>query len=130
MVLRVILAVALAIGIVQILVDRTVWNIGLGGGLPDDVTGWQMFGTATFVTLLLLIFGPQPRLATKWAWFWLSIAVPPLWLAFVLFEPVPLWIKHPLPPAPSRLTGGWAFLLSLVGGALVAWLLPGYANLF
>ena len=106
MVLRVILAVALAIGIVQILVDRTVWNIGLGGGLPDDVTGWQMFGTATFVTLLLLIFGPQPRLATKWAWFWLSIAVPPLWLAFVLFEPVPLWIKHPLPPAPSRLTGG------------------------
>jgi len=131
-VLRIVLAVALGIGIAQVLVDRTVWAVGFGAGagLADSLDLWQMFGTASFVTLLLLIFGPQPRWATKWAWFWLAVAVPPLWLVFVLFEPVPLWIKQHLAPASYRLTGGWAFLIGLILGPTMAWLLPGYANLF
>lgn len=132
MVLRIVLAAALGIGIAQVVLDRAVWSVGFGDRLPltEGALGWPMFGTASFVTLLLLIFGPQPRWATKWAWFWLAAAVPPLWLVFVLFEPVPLWIKYPLPPATSRLTGGWAFLLALLLGPLMAWLLPGYADLF
>ena len=134
MVLRTVLAVALGIGMVQVVLDRAVWHIGFGSGGELDVGPnlglWQMWGAATLVTLLLLIFGPQPRWATKWAWFWLAAAVPPLWLVFVLFEPVPLWIKYPIPPASYRLTGGWAFLISLFAGSAVAWLLPGYADLF
>ena len=132
MVLRVVLAVALAIGIVQVVIEHAAWSIGFGGRGPlaEGALGWPMFGTTTFVTLLLLIFGPQPRWATKWAWFWLAAAFGPVWLVFVLFEPVPLWIKQPLPPATSRLTGGWAFLIALFLGPLMAWLLPGYADLF
>ncbi len=133
MVLRVVLAVALGIGMVQLIIDRTVSGTGFSLRSPVfevGALGWGMLGTATFVTLLLLVFGPQPRWATKWAWFWLAIAVQPLWLVFVLFEPVPLWIKQPLAPAASRLTGGWAFLLALLIGPLTAWLLPGYADLF
>lgn len=78
---------------------------------------------AGLAVLLLLIAGPQPRLATKWAWFWLGIAVTPLWLAFVVLEPLPIWADRPQPAARRRLTGGWAFLLSLVLGAVVtsAW---------
>jgi hypothetical protein len=131
LVLRIVLAVALGIGLAQVFADRTVWSIGFGGRSPVEAAlGWQMFGTATFVTLLLLVFGPQPRWATKWAWFWLAIAFQPLWLVFVLFEPVPLWIKQPLAQAASKLTGGWAFLIALLVGPLAALLLPGYADLF
>jgi|GEM_PF-2437058 len=77
--------------------------------------GWTMPAgpsgiLATVGTLLLLAGGDQPRFATKWAWFWLG-AVTPLWIVFLLLEPLPLWATRPQ-PAPARpLTGGWAFLL-------------------
>jgi len=72
-----------------------------------------------------LILGPQPRLATKWAWFWLAGGVPLLWFAFVVLEPVPLWRRTPA-AARGRLTGGWAFLLSItavpfVGSVVMSW---------
>ncbi|KAE8764479.1 hypothetical protein [Georgenia thermotolerans] len=79
--------------------------------LPDSgPLGW-LAGLACFAALCLLIAGPQPHLATKWAWFWLAGATP-LWIAFLLLEPVPAWSRAA--PAPRRrLTGGWAFVLSL-----------------
>jgi hypothetical protein len=86
------------------------------------VYGWrlpQWTSVATFVValtgLLLLIGGPQPRRATRWAWFWLMSLAPPVgFLAFLLLSGV-------LSPRPRaglgrRLTGGWAFLLSVVVG--------------
>jgi len=41
----------------------------------------------------------------------------------VVLEPLPMWADRPQPAARRRLTGGWAFLLSLVLGAVVtsAW---------
>jgi len=68
--------------------------------------------------MLVLITGPQPRLATKWAWFWLAWAVPPLWAVFLLLEPVPVWRRTSVPARPQRYTGGWAFLLALLLGSL------------
>lgn len=68
--------------------------------------------------LLVLIFGPQPRLAAKWAWFWLSCAVPVLWLAFLVLEPVPAWRRRAMARAASKFTGGWALLLAFVLGAI------------
>ncbi|GAA1624677.1 hypothetical protein [Georgenia ruanii] len=68
-------------------------------------------GLAAFAALCLLIAGPQPHLATKWAWFWLAGATP-LWIAFLLLEPAPAWARS-MPPPRRRLTGGWAFLISL-----------------
>lgn len=100
---------------------------------PDDppATGihWQPGGTAAIAALLLLIGGPQPRIATKWAWFWLFVHVPPTVLVFALLEPTPLWRRGTVAGHPTRLTGGWGFLLGLV----LAWLLsliPGYLELF
>ncbi len=72
-------------------------------------------GLASLVTLVLLVTGPQPRWATKWAWFWL-LGTGPMSAVFLLVEPVPVWENGPLPARPTRLTGGKAFLLALVGG--------------
>lgn len=76
-------------------------------------------GLASLATLILLIAGPQPRWATKWAWFWL-LGVGPMSVVFLLAEPVPVWQQGPAYARPQRLTGGWAFLLALVGGLLLS----------
>lgn len=96
----------------------------------DDVlrsgTTWYIGGFAGVAALAWLVLGPQPRLATRWAWFWLAGGVPLRWLAFVVLEPVPLWRRAPLLAPGRRLTGGWAFLLSVtavpfVGSVLTSW---------
>jgi hypothetical protein len=69
---------------------------------------------------VLLVVGPQPWRATRWAWFWLLWTAPPLGiLAFLLLGgSTRLW---PPARAEARLTGGWAFLLTiLLGMALSA----------
>ena len=91
----------------------------------ESGTTWYPGGFAGVAALVWLILGPQPRLATKWAWFWLAGGVPLLWFAFVVLEPVPLWRRTPT-AARGRLTGGWAFLLSItavpfVGSLLMSW---------
>jgi hypothetical protein len=75
----------------------------------DAGPAWSAVGLAA---LLVLVLGPEPRLATRWAWFWLAVAAAPVWLVFVLLEPVPLWSRSPR-PVRRRLTGGWAFLVSV-----------------
>lgn len=92
-------------------------------------TTWQLHGVGALVALLLLIGGTAPRLATRWAWFWLMWSVPPAALVFVLVEPVPLW-RRGAPPATRRLTGGWAFLLAVVLENTLPQLLPLYGELF
>ncbi|WP_243058848.1 hypothetical protein [Nocardioides sp. SR21] len=91
------------------------------------VSGWQlpgwtlMVGLATFIgALWLLIRGPEPHRATRWAWFWLlGLAAPVGTLAFLFlsgatsFRPTPARTE-------GRLTGGWAFLLSFLIGSAVA----------
>lgn len=70
-----------------------------------------MFGVGV-VSLYVLIAGPEPWRATRWAWFWLSGFPFALILFLVLSGPTP---ALPAPRNPTRrLTGGWAFLLSLV----------------
>ncbi|MCZ2810296.1 hypothetical protein O2W15_02505 [Modestobacter sp. VKM Ac-2979] len=90
----------------------------------SELLGWRApvwVGALLFViwlaALFLLVGGPVPERATRWAWFWLC------WIP--LGTPVFLVLSGPFPgvPAPRpgarRLTGGWAFLLSwLVVGAV------------
>ncbi|SEE97336.1 hypothetical protein [Ruania alba] len=82
--------------------------------------------------LVFLAKGPQPWFATKWAWFWLTAAIPALWLVFLLAEPRPLWLSARLARAgrepvqllqqrDARLTGGWAFLIGCVASSILAW---------
>lgn len=87
-------------------------------------------GLGWLAALLLLIGGRQPRLATKWAWFWFFVHLPVAPLAFVLLEPTPMWRTDVQPARPRRLTGGWAFLLSWLLVAVLATFVPGYRELF
>jgi hypothetical protein len=94
------------------------------GGARVDVLGLRLEGapaTGVFVlglgTLMLLIGGPEPERATRWAWFWLMIALPPLVCpAYLLLGG--MLREHPQ-PGPRRLRGGWAFVLALVLGGAV-----------
>jgi hypothetical protein len=89
----------------------------------NELRGWRLprwTSAATFFVgltgLLLLISGPQPRRATRWAWFWLMGTVPPIgFLAFLLLSG--LLSPRPRVDLGPRLTGGWAFLLSILLGA-------------
>ncbi len=67
------------------------------------------------VTVVLLDVGPQPRWATKWAWFWM-MGAGPMAVVFLMIEPVPVWQSEALAARPWRLTGGRAFLLTLAAG--------------
>ena len=63
--------------------------------------------------LALLVTGPEPLRATRWAWCWLLI-VPLVGVpAFLLLSGPTPGLPRPAPGRP-RLTGGWALLLSLV----------------
>lgn len=80
---------------------------------PWRVPGWT--GIASVVlylgVLALLLAGPKPWRATRWAWLWLVGSVPIVGaLAFLLLG----GSTSLLPPArpERRLTGGWAFLLA------------------
>lgn len=67
---------------------------------------------AWLTTMWLLVSGPEPYRATRWAWFWLS--APPMGLlAFVVLSgPTPgLGVRRPV---DRRLRGGWAFVLGLL----------------
>ncbi len=98
----------------------------LRGGGEITVVGLRLEGpsaAATFglalATLMLLLGGPEPERATRWAWFWLFTAAPPLACpAYLLLGGMVR--THPQ-PGPRRLRGGWAFVLALLlGGASAA----------
>ena len=87
----------------------SVWEV--------NVPSWLLvgFAVAFLGTLGTITGGPKPWRATRWAWFWVC-TMPGGALAFLVLSG-PSW---PL-PAPRaghrRLTGGFAFLLTLVVGA-------------
>lgn len=87
--------------------------------LDRGVPGWLAgLVTAQWVaSLVVLVAGPQPWRATRWAWFWLLN--PPVGvLAFLLLSgPTP---GLPRPRGRRRLTAGWAFLLNAILGMLLS----------
>lgn len=103
-------------------------NTFLRSGITASVLGWRVSGwiaitllIAWLATLVLLITGPLPWRATRWAWFWI-MANSPLGVIGVLAF---LLLSGPTPPLPGpkagrrRLRGGWAFIIAtLVTGAM------------
>lgn len=70
-------------------------------------TGWVI---ATFLTM---VFGPQPRLATRWAWFWLFWSSGGLAMVPYAILGLPR-AGQPIEPEGRCITGGWAFLLAVL----------------
>lgn len=72
-----------------------------------------------------IIASPEPRLATRWAWFWLVAYVWPAAVVYLLLEPTAAWRRASARAPGRRLTGGWGFLIGLLLGtpltALLAW---------
>jgi hypothetical protein len=88
--------------------------------------GWAVPNVVGLVTLFLfvaafglLVTGPQPWRATRWAWFWLLVS-PLGGGAFLLLSGPTPGLPTPRNPA-RRLTGGWAFLLALPLMAVFPW---------
>lgn len=105
-------------GLVIERVDRQGSEVTFHGfRLPDwTVVVYTILGLAT---LFLLIAGPQPQRATRWAWFWLITMATAVGVPAYLLLAGPATHRFP-PRNPSRrLTGGWAFLLALVLGAVL-----------
>ncbi|MCD4525325.1 hypothetical protein [Nocardioides sp. cx-173] len=70
-------------------------------------------------TLLGVLTSGRPWRATRWAWFWLVLGAAPVAVpAYLLLAGRAAGVPHPRPGA-YRLTGGWAFLLSVAVGTLV-----------
>ena len=96
---------------------------------PDAAHRLVQVATVLSVLLVLVLIGsPQPRRATKWAWFWLMllpgglgqlawIAVEAPWSTRANRRPEPL--PHNRQPDDTRLTGGPAFLLSVAVGLVL-----------
>lgn len=63
--------------------------------------------------LVLLVKGPRPWRATRWAWFWLLTVAPPVGLLAFLLLGGPAGLPRPRDGA-RRLTGVWAFVLAAV----------------
>lgn len=91
---------------------------------------WNLVGIGWLVALGLLVLGPRPSLATKWAWFWMVVAVPPVLVVFLVLEPVPAWRRGPSFARERRLTGGKAFLLAWVAASLLGSLVPEMVGTF
>ena len=84
----------------------------LGWDVPSWLVWFVLAGMA--VTLWLIVNGPEPWRATRWAWAWALFFTGPVGAgAFaVLAGPTP---GLPGPKdANRRLSGGWAFLLLLL----------------
>lgn len=101
---------------------------GLSGTV---VFGWQIPAALALLTAFVwaltigsLVNGPEPRLATKWAWGWgLVSPVTLLVIPLYLLTAAP-WRGGSRAPSGKRLTGGWAFLLLVVcaGGIASKWI--------
>jgi hypothetical protein len=87
-------------------------------GVPYPL--WVAVTVMFLLTLLAIPLSPRPPWrATRWAWFWLVLGAAPVAVpAYLLLAGPAAGVPHPRPGA-SRLTGGWAFLLSVVAGTLV-----------
>lgn len=92
---------------------------GIQHSFSSSLMGWRLPTWAAWLASLLglgtlasVCFAPQPRFATRWAWFWL------MWgggavglLAYLLLAgPVPFTRA---PRNRRRLTAGWALLLAM-----------------
>lgn len=89
---------------------------------PWQVPSWVVLATLALwvATVFLLVQGPRPWRATRWAWFWLLLGATPVGVpAFLVLSGPVVGLRSPRLGA-RLLTGGWAFLLAMLLGRLLA----------
>lgn len=81
---------------------------------------WQVASWVSVMMMVLVLVGlvtlfasPTPRLATRWAWFWLAVGSAGVALLAYPLLGLPR-AGQPLRPTGRRLTGGWAFLIAVL----------------
>jgi hypothetical protein len=100
-------------------VRRPDWSTG-----HAEIMGWRLPTWTGLVALTLFVLiagtiacGSKPWRATRWAWFWLLLIVPPVALVGFPLLGGPTGLFPPREP-DARLTGGWAFLAAVALSAL------------
>ncbi len=93
----------------------------------SELAGWRIplwLGLPVFalclLSFMLVVSGPQPRRANRWAWAWLVLASP-LGIAAYLVLGGPTGLTKAPDPAKRRMRGGMGFLLSLGLAAFMPW---------
>ncbi|MFX0539119.1 hypothetical protein ACQBAT_14345 [Ornithinimicrobium sp. Y1847] len=86
---------------------RTSWAT-IGNYEAPVVFGLLPLATG-LLWLIVLMNGPEPRLATRWAWFWITFSP----IALVAAPAYLVIGAQGAKPGALRLTGGWAFLISI-----------------
>ena len=94
--------------------------LSVGPAASDTFGPWDaVLAACLLVAIAGLVRGPQPRRATKWAWFWVILLLPGIGVLFWLVLDVP-WSRQasarpePVPGQRSvggRLSAGHAVLL-------------------
>ncbi len=99
--------------------DIRLTSASYAGG-SSSFMDWRVAGPAALLALvawlsvlLLLVGGPEPWRATRWAWAWIVLLCGPLGSLAYLLIGGPLGLLRPH-SGHRRLTGGWAFLLAWV----------------
>lgn len=94
-----------------------------GEGGWAEVRGWRLPGWAGLLTafvwlatFLLVVAGPPPWRANRWAWFWGLALAAPVGIPAYLLLGGPTGLARPV-VGGSRVRGGWGFVLALVAGA-------------
>jgi len=105
-------------------IERRPHGRELGVGI--EVLGWRLAGWCAPVVagvwvgaLMLVVGGPPPWRATRWAWFWLLALAAPVGIVAFLLLGGPCGL---LPPRPGRrpgLRGGAALVLALLIGTAI-----------
>lgn len=72
------------------------------------------------VTLGLLVNGPEPRRANRWAFGWLMLASPVGLIGYLILGS-PTGLLGPASGRLEQMRGGWGFVFAVLIGALVPW---------
>ncbi|WP_296604442.1 hypothetical protein [Nocardioides sp.] len=93
-------------------------DVGLLGCRLPAWCGWVLM-SVWLGALMLVIGGPPPWRATRWAWFWLVVLAAPVGVVAFALVGGPSGL---LPPAPGRrpgLRGGVGLLLAIIVGSAI-----------